>query len=280
MKRLQQADHLSGGKGCFHSLFVAFLVLVCGCATTEQSANDEPDGDRQAQLAGMSRGGMGGMGRGGMMSGMGGGMGAGMGRGSVMGGGRGPMRGAGSRQAADEQHNRENVWVDRDIQYGSLDGRPLKMDVIQPKMPNRPPLPAIVYLEPVTEHPTRSARQLVRFAGSGNYVCARVKCQSFVDVSQPTSNLECAEAVRWLASKATQYDINPGRIGVWVAFPEADFVCTLERGSTNVLASSVLERRESDAAAGPPPMTSEVHAFFDRNLRGQDPQPSRSPRHG
>jgi len=217
----------------------------------------------------MTRGGMGGMGRGGMT----GGMDAGVGRGSMMGDGRGAGRGGHSPQRANEERNGENVWIDRGLQYGSLGDRPLTMDVIQPRMPNKPPLPAIVYLNPTTGHPTGSARQLVRFATSGNYVCAKVKCHSFVDVSHPTDNPECAQAVQWLAAKATEFDINPGRMGVWVAFPEADFVCTLERGSTNVLASSILERRERDMPAGPPMMTNEVLAFFEKNLRGEDPKP-------
>lgn len=285
MNRPKKMDHLCRSKECFPPFLVAFLLLACGCATTEQSASDEPDGHARAQFAGMSRGGMGGMGRGGMTVGMGaggmmGGMGAGTGRGSMMGGGRGQMRGGRGRQVADEERNGENVWVDRDIQYGLLDDRSLTMDIIQPKMPNKPPLPAIVYLNPTAGPPTGSARQLVRLAASGNYVCAKVRCHSFVEVSQPTNNPECAQAVQWLAAKATEFDINPGRVGVWVAFPEADFVCTLERGSTNVLASSVLERGERDMSAWPPMMTNEALAFFDKNLRGEDPKPPPTPRRG
>jgi len=174
----------------------------------------------------------------------------------------------------------ENVWVDYGLQYGLLDGRPLTLDVIQPKTPNQPPLPAIVYVVAGTDRPTGPPRKLVRLAASGNYVCARVKCHNFVDISHPTGNPECADAVRWLAAKTSEYNINPGRTGVWIEFPDGDFVCTLERGSTDVLASSMLERPQGGIPAGPPLMTSDVQAFFDKNLRGEKSKPAPMARRG
>jgi len=180
---------------------------------------------------------------------------------------------ASHEHAGPPPQRRGDVFVDCGIQYGWLDGQPLTLDLVHLVPSDRQPRPVIIYLDASSGGPRQPSMLLSQLVGSGKYVCMRVICVSAVAASDPPANPECASAIRWIAANAQNYDMNPDRIGIWLSAPEGESVCTLERGSAKVLAQSVLGRGENGASLRPGSRLDEVEAFFDRQLRGESPQP-------
>lgn len=162
-----------------------------------------------------------------------------------------------------------NVAVEAGIEYGSLAGRPLTMELLQPRRSVQPPLPVVIVLEADSRLAPRHRNDLVNMVGSGRYLCVLPARSARIDLLQPAHPPECSAAIDWLHSHAKMYDINPDRIGIWVRLPQGDVVCTLARGTTDVMALrkiSVDESEESDAGVD---RMAGVLAFFESNLRGK-----------
>jgi hypothetical protein len=113
----------------------------------------------------------------------------------------------------------------------------------------------------------------MQFAERGKYVCVRIGCRSVIQVADPTTAPECAASIQWILANAAQYEINPDRIGLWFPADDGDYVYTLQRGSAEVLAQSLL-REDEGSMAGRRSSLNTVEAFFDHNLRGESPEPS------
>jgi hypothetical protein len=169
---------------------------------------------------------------------------------------------------------RGNVAFERSLVYGVAGNRTLTLDLVRPREPSAATLPLIIRLD--NGPPSCESPRLMRLAASGDYICASVGYVPPIDPAHPTRMPECAEAIEWLRANAALYKIEPRRIGLWFSTPDGEAVCTLERGTLNVLAESTVG---SGPRMGPGPGGSgEVAAFFDKHLRGRsDEQVARGP---
>lgn len=107
----------------------------------------------------------------------------------------------------------QNIRLDRDIVFATIDGHDLKLDIAYPK-DNKGNLPAIVYIHgggfSGGEKPTN---QTVFFAKNG-FVGIAVEYRLSGEAKFPAAILDCKTAIRWTRANAKKYGIDPGRIGV------------------------------------------------------------------
>ena len=138
--------------------------------------------------------------------------------------GQGPPEGrrrfqrGGRRPDSAGRHVPENVIIQRDVEYGRADDRPLKMDIVRPKEPGETPLPAIVFIHGGGWRGGNKAggvARLVPLAGGGNYFCASIDYRLSGEATWPAQIHDCKAAIRHLRANAEKYNIDPDRIGVW-----------------------------------------------------------------
>jgi acetyl esterase/lipase len=107
----------------------------------------------------------------------------------------------------------QNIRLDRDIVFATIDGHDLKLDIAYPK-DNKGNLPAIVYIHgggfSGGEKPTN---QTVFFAKNG-FVGIAVDYRLSGEAKFPAAIHDCKTAVRWTRANAEKYGIDPDRIGV------------------------------------------------------------------
>ena len=128
------------------------------------------------------------------------------------------------------QLSSDKVIIERDVQYGDADGRPLKLDIIRPKKPAEGPRPAIVYIHGGgwrEKDKSRGIHRLVPYAESGQYVCATIDYRLTGEKIWPAQIHDCKAAVRWLRANARKYNIDPARVGVWGASAGGHLVAML-----------------------------------------------------
>jgi len=189
-----------------------------------------------------------------------------------------PPHASGTREEGPRtRRGRQEAFVSSGVQYGWLDGRPLLLDVVQAQRPERTAVPAIIFLDAASDRAATAAVLPTRLAEQGKYVCLRITCYNPISAENPADVPECAAALGWLAAHAEDYDVNPNRIGIWLAAAEGQFAYTLERGSTKVVAQTALGQHSGGGRPGPGGAISDAEAFFDRQLRGQSPPPEPQP---
>lgn len=109
----------------------------------------------------------------------------------------------------------ENVRLIRDVEYARVGGRPLYLDIYEPKKPIAKPMPAVIWIHgggwrTGQKIPAPFAVQIASegfFAVSINY---RVSSEARF----PAAVYDAKCAVRWIRANAAQYGVNPDRIGV------------------------------------------------------------------
>ena len=176
-----------------------------------------------------------------------------------------------------------NVALESGIEYGSLAGRPLNLELLQPRRSVEPPLPVVIVLEADPRLAPRHRNDLINLVGSGRYLCVLPAKTARIDLLQPAHPPECSAVVDWLRSHASMYELNPDRIGIWVRLPQGEVVCTLARGTTDVMALRKIFIDDSEEPAVGMDRMSGVIAFFESNLRGRKdlsaemPMPGRGP---
>ncbi|MCM3601322.1 prolyl oligopeptidase family serine peptidase [Robertmurraya korlensis] len=105
------------------------------------------------------------------------------------------------------------------IVYAKTEVKPLHMHILLPKQKSRP-RPLIVFIKGGGwgfHHPQKTFEfipQLVMFAKNG-YVVASIEHRTSHEGKFPTQLYDVKNAIRYLRAHATQYNINPNRIGVW-----------------------------------------------------------------
>jgi hypothetical protein len=188
-------------------------------------------------------------------------------------------RGWSPRRGDRERDLRDDVVTEPGMECMAKDGRRVVFDLLHAEDPSATPLPAVIIFGGDARRPVRLHPDVVAMVGSGRFVCLSVTTTSMVDVTRPAQATECQAVVDWVRDNADSYGMHPGRIGIWFRFADADFVCTLERGTTAVLTSQVMAGGELAPEPDLPPAENNVAAFFNRNLRGEaESQLSRSPR--
>lgn len=107
----------------------------------------------------------------------------------------------------------ENIQLDRDIAYATMDGHELKLDIAYPK-DNKTKIPAIVYI-----HGggwvlgDKNPNEAITYAKNG-FVGIAIQYRLSTVAKFPAAVHDCKAAIRWVRAKAEKYGIDPDKIGV------------------------------------------------------------------
>jgi len=106
------------------------------------------------------------------------------------------------------------VTTTRDVVYGKVGDRELRLDIDQPSTPGDK-MPAIAYIHGGAfkmgdQHGTEN-----RSLAALGYFCVNVEYRLSGEAKWPAQVHDCKAAVRWLRANAERYHIDPDRIGVW-----------------------------------------------------------------
>jgi acetyl esterase/lipase len=107
----------------------------------------------------------------------------------------------------------QNIQLDRDVVYATINGHGLKLDIAYPK-DNKGKLPAVVYIHGGGfSGGEKPANQTVFFAKNG-FVGIAIEYRLSGEAKFPAAVNDCKTAVRWTRARAEKYGIDPDRIGV------------------------------------------------------------------
>ncbi len=110
-----------------------------------------------------------------------------------------------------------DLEVKRDIEYGKGGEKSLKLDIIQPKKKPEKSMPVLVFIHGGGwrgGNKNGGVRKLMPFARQG-YFCATIDYRLSNEAKFPAQIEDCKCAIRFLRSKAKEYNLDPDRIGVW-----------------------------------------------------------------
>ncbi|MEW5837171.1 MAG: alpha/beta hydrolase, partial [Pseudomonadota bacterium] len=110
-----------------------------------------------------------------------------------------------------------DVDLQRDVEYGKGGGRPLKMHILKPKAPPKGLMPVVVWVHGGGwrgGNKDSGLRLLAPFAQRG-YFCASIEYRLSGEAPFPAQIQDCKCAIRFLRARATEFKIDPDRIGVW-----------------------------------------------------------------
>lgn len=110
-----------------------------------------------------------------------------------------------------------DVEVLTGVEFGVGSGRALKLDVVRPKTVPMEPMPVVVFIHGGGWRGggTRGGiAYLTSFAQRG-YCCASIEHRLSGEAVFPAQIEDCKCAIRFLRSKAKEYNLDPDRIGVW-----------------------------------------------------------------
>ncbi len=108
-----------------------------------------------------------------------------------------------------------SVKVVRDLVYAQYGSREVKLDYYLPKQPASAKIPCIVVIHGGgwrSGDKTRFANFAVALAEQG-YAAACIGYRLLPEVEFPAPILDCKAAVRWVRAHATEYGVDPDRIG-------------------------------------------------------------------
>jgi hypothetical protein len=101
----------------------------------------------------------------------------------------------------------------------------------------------------------------------GKHVGVAVPCTNPIDPEHPNTVPEFALAINWIEANAVGMGVTPSRVGVWVQSPAGNVLYTLERGTRNLLSSTVIPF-QTDVGPCVDGGLADVEKFFDLQLRG------------
>ena len=111
----------------------------------------------------------------------------------------------------------DNVQVKRDLVYARVGDRELKLDLYLPKKPITEPMPCIVVIHGGgwrSGDKNRFASKAAYFADHG-FAAACIGYRLLPSVKFPAPIEDCRAAVRWVRANATEYGIDPDRMGAF-----------------------------------------------------------------
>ena len=115
--------------------------------------------------------------------------------------------------ASPQQPVTENIAVEMDVVYATIDGRELKLDIAVPRI-LAAPAPAIVDIQGgAWRRIQNSAEDAKSWAGYG-FVGVSIAHRTSDIAVFPAAIHDCKAAIRWLRANAKKYNIDPDRIGV------------------------------------------------------------------
>jgi len=148
----------------------------------------------------------------------------------------------------------EGVEEIRDVVFGKGGGRPLRLNIIRPKKRPAGAMPVVVWIHGgAWRAGTKEGRRTLPFAQRG-YFTVSIEYRLSQEAIFPAQIEDCKCAIRWLRAHASQYGIDPKRIGVWGSSAGGHLVALL--GTSAGLA-------QLEGKGGWQPQSSRVHAVCD-----------------
>lgn len=117
-----------------------------------------------------------------------------------------------------EGKQREDVVVERDVEYGKAGELPLKLDVVRPAKARDGLRPAVVWIHGGGWRggsKNGGAGRLRPLVATGDYVGFSVGYRLTDVAPWPAQIHDCKAAIRWIRAHADKYGVDPKRIGVW-----------------------------------------------------------------
>ncbi len=111
----------------------------------------------------------------------------------------------------------DDVVLQQDVEYGKGGGRPLKMHILKPKAAAAELMPVVVWVHGGGWRGgnKESGMQLLAPFAQQGYFCASVEYRLTGEAQFPAQIEDCKCAIRFLRAKATEFKLDPNRIGVW-----------------------------------------------------------------
>ncbi len=103
----------------------------------------------------------------------------------------------------------------RDVPYGEAGGQTLLLDIARPVEPRAEPAPAIVQIHGGGWVKGGREPDANRGLAEQGFFTVSIDYRLAPRHTFPAQLYDCKAAVRWLRSHASEYDIDPDRIGVW-----------------------------------------------------------------
>ena len=104
-----------------------------------------------------------------------------------------------------------------DVVYGKGGNTSLKMDILRPTARTSEPMPVIVFIHGGSWSGGSMEGMLGSLSGyaESGYLCASINYRLSGEAIFPAQIEDCKAAVRFLRANAMEYNLDPGRIGVW-----------------------------------------------------------------
>jgi len=101
------------------------------------------------------------------------------------------------------------------IEYGSVNGTPLLLDIYVPDNPTVTPMPAIIWIHGGSWESGDKFPSEVRALAQRGFLGVSINYRLSGEAAFPAAVEDCKSAVRWLRANAEKYNIDPDRIGLW-----------------------------------------------------------------
>jgi acetyl esterase/lipase len=111
----------------------------------------------------------------------------------------------------------EGVELQRDIEYGTGNSRPLRLHLMTPKEASKTPRPVVVWIHGGGWQGGHRDSGLPRLAPlvQHGYVGVSIEYRLSAESQFPAQLEDCRTAIRYLRQNAKALNIDPNRIGVW-----------------------------------------------------------------
>jgi acetyl esterase/lipase len=148
------------------------------------------------------------------------------------------------------------VEVVRDVVYGKGGGRSLTLDILRLKESAKASQPVVVYVHGGgwSGGSKAGAPPLLAALAQRGYFCATIDYRLSQEARFPAQIEDCKCAIRFLRSRAREYNLNPDRIGVWGHSAGGHLVALL--GTTG-------DVKDLEGDGGSPKVSSRVQAVLD-----------------
>src|SRR5262245_73833 len=150
----------------------------------------------------------------------------------------------------------DTVELLKDVEFGKGGDRPLKLHILRPKSAPKEAMPVVVWIHGggwMGGNKDSGIGRLARFAERG-YFCASIEYRLSAEAIFPAQIEDCKCAIRFLRSRAKEYNLDPERIGVWGSSAGGHLVALLGT-SPNV--------KDLEGKGGWPDFSSRVQAVCD-----------------
>jgi len=115
--------------------------------------------------------------------------------------------------ASPQQPVTENIAVEMDVVYATIDGRELKLDIAVPRI-LAAPAPAVVDIQGGAWRRSQNSAEDAKFWAGYGFVGVSIAHRTSDVAVFPAAIHDCKAAIRWLRANAQKYSIDPDRIGV------------------------------------------------------------------